>query len=960
MRTLLKKMTAIALANTLLLIGVIGGGMSVLGAGQDEFDALRIKWAEMLTGGRDYDPTDPLIAEQIESITNSAKSRLNSMNKDENRTYLWSSLASDNVSSQITSNYGNLYTMALAYATKGSELEGDKALLDAVIGGLEWMDENRYSARVEKKYDNWWDWEIGTPRHLLNILAMLYDDLPKDLLKKCTDAIERFTPEPGYTGANRVWVCGIVAVRGILVKDAAKVKLASDELVDVFAYVTSSDGFYEDGSFIQHAHFSYTGGYGNSLLSDISQILYLLYGSTWEVKDPSRENVYSWIYDSFEPVMYKGAVMDMVRGREIARYQSTANSTGKTVMTSLVYLAQAAPEQHRKAFCDMLKTWSEQNTSIDIYRGNSIFVIEQARKLVKDASERERYIGVKFFPSMDRAVMHRENFAFGLSMYSTNRTKSYESINGENLKGFYTSAGALYLYNDDFSQFEDGYWGSVDPYRLPGVTSVNGMDIPAASVSDNFAGGAVLDGMYGVAGMYFKPKNNDIAARKSYFMFDDELVAVGIVNPLGGTAAQTVLDNRKIKEGNVLTVDGVQRAKTKGQTEACYDTTWLHLSGSEPGTDIGYYLPTPAKVNALRDTRTVKWTENNTKFYPDEDGVQKRDYMTLWLDHRANFSESPYAYAILPGKSAEQMEAYSQNPDISVVAIEPGVHAVTEKTLGITAANFWGDTKASAAGITCDKRASVIMRESGGELAVAVADPTWENKGKVTIQIDKAAESLISADPNIKVVSQSPKLVLEIDVKGLRGASSTAKFKLAKPAFRDVDASHWAYEYVTTLAEAGVLSGVSEDSFNPDGNVTREEFAKLIVGALGLELSYGASPFLDVDANAWYAPYVAAAAQAGIILGSDDGTFGVGRYITRQEMAVMVYRSGIQLADKVDPVEFIDSGEIADWAREAISAMQRAGILSGDSYGAFLPNDNATRAQAAKVVYEVMKLAGRL
>src|SRR5262249_28176975 len=115
----------------------------------------------------------------------------------------------------------------------------------------------------------------------------------------------RFAPAPALTAANRVWKCTVVAIRGLVVKDAEKLALARDGLSDlrsrrdsVFEYVTSGDGFYRDGSFIQHGKHPYTGGYGISLLTNLANLMYLLSRSSWQITDASAQNAFLWIYHS--------------------------------------------------------------------------------------------------------------------------------------------------------------------------------------------------------------------------------------------------------------------------------------------------------------------------------------------------------------------------------------------------------------------------------------------------------------------------------------------------------------------------------------------------------------------------------------------------------------------------------------------------------------------------------------
>ena len=130
----------------------------------------------------------------------------------------------------------------------------------------------------------------------------------------------------------------------------------------------------------------------------------------------------------------------------------------------------------------------------------------------------------------------------------------------------------------------------------------------------------------------------------------------------------------------------------------------------------------------------------------------------------------------------------------------------------------------------------------------------------------------------------------------------------------------------------------------------------MLVLSLGIEAG-GETSFGDVESTAWYAPYVAAAVKAGIVNGISDTEFGIGRSISRQDMAVMTHRALEKLSIDVEPGAshiFTDGDEIAGYAKDAIDILSGAGILSGDG-GKFAPADSLTREQAAKVLCMIRK-----
>ncbi len=176
--------------------------------------------------------------------------------------------------------------------------------------------------------------------------------------------------------------------------------------------------------------------------------------------------------------------------------------------------------------------------------------------------------------------------------------------------------------------------------------------------------------------------------------------------------------------------------------------------------------------------------------------------------------------------------------------------------------------------------------------------------------------------------------------------------------FTDLATVPWAAEAIEYLANQKVIQGVRADAFEPDRAVTREEFVKILVGAFDVSWSGQVTDFADVDASAWYAPYVFAAAEKGIVQGIDAQHFGIGTEISRQDMAVMLYRT-LQILER-EPQKnaavqsFSDGSQIAEYAKEAVDALCGYGVMNGVSETEFAPEEHATRAMAAKVIYLLM------
>lgn len=182
--------------------------------------------------------------------------------------------------------------------------------------------------------------------------------------------------------------------------------------------------------------------------------------------------------------------------------------------------------------------------------------------------------------------------------------------------------------------------------------------------------------------------------------------------------------------------------------------------------------------------------------------------------------------------------------------------------------------------------------------------------------------------------------------------------KPIKVEFVDIEGIAWAQEAIIALADQGILSGKENGYFDPDGNVTREEFAKILVCAAGYENeSFLENHFSDIPEDAWYCKFVNIAYEKGLVHGIGNGSFGVGMQISRQDMAVMICNALKQKGTELPAGEltFHDQSEIAEYAQTAVAALVAMGAVSGVSKTEFQPLGNATRAQAAKIIYGVLE-----
>ena len=178
------------------------------------------------------------------------------------------------------------------------------------------------------------------------------------------------------------------------------------------------------------------------------------------------------------------------------------------------------------------------------------------------------------------------------------------------------------------------------------------------------------------------------------------------------------------------------------------------------------------------------------------------------------------------------------------------------------------------------------------------------------------------------------------------------------PSYNDVSEDAWYFNYVEELTEKKIISGDGTGKFAPDSNVTREQFLKMLIEAADVEAEEGENVFADVPSEAWYKPYVLKAKNFGIVNGMTETEFGIGSNITRQDMAVMISRTiknlGIEIEEKESDA-FMDNEKVSEYAKDAVTFMKSIGLIEGYN-NEYRPLDNLTRAEAAKVISELLNL----
>jgi hypothetical protein len=182
-------------------------------------------------------------------------------------------------------------------------------------------------------------------------------------------------------------------------------------------------------------------------------------------------------------------------------------------------------------------------------------------------------------------------------------------------------------------------------------------------------------------------------------------------------------------------------------------------------------------------------------------------------------------------------------------------------------------------------------------------------------------------------------------------------------AFADVE-NHWAKDAVNDMGSRMVINGVNDQMFDPNADITRAEFAAIIVRGLGLKLGEGQTAFADVPADSWYAGAVETASGYGLITGFEDGTFQPDAPITR-EQAMNIIAKAMKLTGLADQTSaadaasvlaaFTDAGSVGNWAKDSLALAAQAGLITGREYNKLEAKANVTRAEVAVLIQRLLR-----
>lgn len=739
-------------------------------------------------------------------------------------------------SSKINETLTKFRFMATAYNQEHNKYYKNAELLKAILDGVDFILTNKYYPGITQ-YGNWWYWTVSTPTELTQIMMILGEDAPEELCKRCEDSINTHL-DPNFhitvAGTNRLYFATISLKMAAMVKNPVYIHKTVYSIAqetrsnDTVPQGVPIDGFYWDGSFMYHSGILYNASYGRDKIANTMSYVSQLSGTPWQMEQYIMDDLAQKMTDGFEGIMYDGYVVDNTAGRSVG----SGAGQGMMISSSIGSLGDQMSEPYRSRFKGIYKETMIQQGNLE-------------DKTVQDESviARGPITWLKRYAVGDKVVLQRPEYGVGLSMFS-DRTKTFEAPNGDAMQAWYASSGMTYYLTKDKSQFNRDYWVAVDHYRLPGIT----VDMVPRTLtrfegemynSNSWVASMDYNEEYGVAGMEVCNYNSSLSGRKSWFLFDDEIVCLGSGITGGSSEVESIVDNRMLKEGasNRLVVNGGEISETEFEKKNQTVKT-IYLEGNTENADMGYYFPEEQKVTYQKEHRSEKvadmWLSDSTE-------VVDADFCKIRYEHGLNPKNASYSYVVLPNTTQERLKEYEAEPDIEILAQDDKVHAVRDKKLGVTGYNFWSSQGGEAGGIRTNGKLILMNAENEHQAEFSMTEPTMKG-GVVTVTCDFDAAKVLEAGNEIEILSMAP-LSFKVKMNNAQGKKIKLTVAKTKPEYSDAQLS--GALVMKADADTYMISNVVKETRNLPKAVKKDGHLylplKTVAKAMGSRFSYGES-----------------------------------------------------------------------------------------------------------------------
>lgn len=585
----------------------------------------------------------------------------------------------------------DLVYLAKAYKTKTSSFYQNKKVKDLITKGLE------YWVKYDFVGDNWHDNQITTPTNLGNLMLVIGNELPKDLVEKAQPMIGRanMSASGARQSGDRIVIAGILA-KNLLFRGDAKefdniIKIIEGEM----KFATGERGIQHDYSFhhrVDRVNNTSSYGYGK-YANAYGEWSFYVAGTKYQFSKEKINQLVDYYLDGIYKQMVYGVYEDIsVKNRSISQ-------------------KVASFQPHSTLEIERVLVSTD-------YRKKELEEIIRLRK--GEAKPTQSF--AKFFWQTEHFVFQRPGFYTTIRMFSTRNRNMEEPYNGPGKTTHHRADGTNYLMlkGDEYHNI----WAVYDWQKISGTTIMQKAqlygpeDIQKEGLT-NFVG-AVTDGLYGAVAFDFKSPHDMTEAKKSWFFFDEEYVCLGTdIKSKPNLPVATTINQVLMRSDVTIMQDGMKKTLPQGNRVA-EKVKWVYHD------KVGYIFPEPTTINVSNQPETGRWSDITDQKNISKEEV-KEDVFTLWFNHGNKPNGASYQYIVVPNVSEQQL-AGNANRSIEILSNTPDLQAVKHTNLGIIQLAFYknGEVEiAKGAKLKMDSQGMAMLKMNGNRLKeLTLADPS--------------------------------------------------------------------------------------------------------------------------------------------------------------------------------------------------------------------------------------------
>jgi chondroitin AC lyase len=586
----------------------------------------------------------------------------------------------------------DLLQLARAYKTKSSKFYRNKSLkaqLEKSLG---------YWAKHDFVGDNWHDSQITTPTDLGELLLVVGDELPKDLVAKLLPIVGRanMNASGARPSGDRIVIAGILAknllFQGNFQEFDQIIKIIEGEL----KFATGERGMQHDYSFhhrVDRVNNTSSYGYGK-YANAFGEWSFYVAGTRYAFSKEKINQLVDYYLEGIYKQMVYGVYEDIsVKNRSISN-KSTFKPHGTLEIERLL-------------------------VSTDYRRAE----LEEIIRLRKGQAQPSASFA-KFFWQTEHFVFQRPRFYTTVRMFSTRNRNMEEPYNGPGKLTHHRADGTNYLMlkGDEYHNI----WSVYDWQKISGTTIVQKPQLPGPDDIQkegltDFVG-AVTNGLYGAVVFDFRSPHDPLEAKKAWFFFDEEYVCLGTgIQSRANLPVATTLNQSLLRSEVRVQQQGTSQLLPKGSRKL-EGVKWVHHD------KVGYIFPEPATVQLSNQAQTGRWSDITDQKNINNELVSE-EVFNLWFDHGRRPAGASYQYIVVPDVTEQALDASSRNNrSIEVLSNTAGVQAVRQGTLGLVQAAFYqAGTLEVAPGVSLrlDSPGMAMLKMEGGRLReLTLADPS--------------------------------------------------------------------------------------------------------------------------------------------------------------------------------------------------------------------------------------------